>query len=144
MTDDEIHDMWSKEAKVDPLNIIRESANIPKLHHKYLQLLMANKSKHRKYVARMAQLKSLKTDYYSGAMDKKDLDTLGWEPFQGRVLKAEMPRKIEQDQDVIKLALMMGECQDTMYLLEEILKQISNRGFQIKSIVDWSRFENGM
>jgi len=39
--------------------------------------------------------------------------------------------------------LKIGMQEEKVNYLENIIKMISNRGFQIKSIIDWERFRTG-
>lgn len=143
MTFEEIQESWSKDCQIDVLNISGESANTPKLHHKYLLLLVRAKGDLRKAHTRLAKLKALKHDYFMGIMTKEDLDRLGWEPFQLKILKADMSKYIDRDKDVITVTTSIGEAQEIVFYLEEVLRQINARGFQIKSVIDWERFQHG-
>lgn len=143
MTIDEIHKEWSEDSKLNPLDLVGETVRTPKLHHKYLMVLLEYKKKNRQLRTRLAQLRKLKHEYYSGSMAREDMAELGWEPFQLKVLKADIAKYIDQDNDVIKLTSMIGEVEEGKFLLEEILKQLHTRGFQIRQIIDWTRYENG-
>lgn len=143
MTFDEINQEWSKDSKLNPLDIVGETVNTPKLHHKYLRVLLEYRKKSRLMRTRLAQLRKLKHEYYSGSMAREDMTELGWEPFQIKVLKSDVSKYIDQDNDVIKLTSMIGEVEESIFLLEEILKQLHTRGFQIRQIIDWTKYENG-
>ena len=143
MTFEDIQESWAKDCAIDVLNISGESANTPKLHHKYLRLLVRAKGDLRKTHTRLAKLKALKHDYFMGIMTKEDLDELGWEPFQLKILKADMSKYIDRDKDVITVTTSIGEAQEIVFYLEEVLRQINGRGFQISSIIAWEKYQNG-
>jgi len=143
MTIDEIHSEWANDSKLNPLDLVGATVQTPKLHHKYLMVLLEYRKKNRILRNKLAQLRRLKQEYYSGVMPKADMDELGWEPFQLKILKQDMSKYIDQDNDVIKLTSMIGEVEETIFLLDEILKQLHSRGFQIRQMIDWIKYENG-
>jgi hypothetical protein len=61
-----------------------------------------------------------------------------------RLLKNDVPVYMDADPDVIKINLQIGVQEEKVDVLESIIKIISNRGFSIKSYIDWKKFENGL
>jgi len=59
------------------------------------------------------------------------------------ILKADLPMYMEADKDIIELNLRIGYQLEKIELLENIIKTISNRGFQIKNAIDWNKFIQG-
>jgi hypothetical protein len=45
--------------------------------------------------------------------------------------------------ELIDLSLKIGMQQEKVELLESIIKSLKNRGFQIKSAIDWFKFTMG-
>jgi hypothetical protein len=64
-------------------------------------------------------------------------------PPIGKVLKSDVPQYIDTDEDIIKLNLKMYAQSEKVDYLEAIIKQIVNRGYQVKSIIDWEKFKVG-
>lgn len=143
MNIEEIYEMWSKECEIDQTNISNESANIPKLHNKYFRTYVDEGLRLRKLKSDYKQLVKLKGEYYRGELDIAELQQYGWEPQRLKILKADVSTYIEADDDVVKASLRIGLQEEKVKYLEAIVKMISNRGFQIKSIVDWERFRTG-
>ena len=50
---------------------------------------------------------------------------------------------VESDDDVINLEAKIKYLDQMLYWLDQVMKQISNRGFQIKSAIEWEKFING-
>ena len=50
---------------------------------------------------------------------------------------------MDADEDIIKLSLKIGVQQEKIELLESIIKTLINRGYNIKTALDWQRFING-
>jgi hypothetical protein len=140
---EEIYEMWSKDAEIDMVNVSNESANIPKLHNKYFKIYMDEGLKLKKYRADYKKLKLLKEQYYKGELDIEELKEYGWEPQPLKILRQDIPSYVEADDDIINLSLKIGMQEEKVNYLESIIKMINNRGFQLKTIVDFERFKIG-
>ena len=79
--------------------------------------------------------------YYTG---KATADIYAAEPFPYKVRdKDELKLYLDSDEKLSKVKLKI-EYYDTMLkYLEEILRQISNRTYQIKNAIEWRRFSSG-
>lgn len=141
---EDIHELWSNDCKINTMDISGESVNTPKLHGKYLQIMSVERMKLRQLREQKKELVRAKTDYYMGRLDREEMEARGWEPFAMRLLKNDIPGYLDGDRDVIKINLQIGVQEEKVEVLESILKTIANRGFQIKSYIDWKRFENGL
>lgn len=140
---EEIYEMWAKDSEIDQTNVSGESANIPKLHNKYFRVYMEEGMKLKQLRAKYKQLKLLKEQYYKGELDHTELQEHGWEPQPLKILRQDIGTYIDADQDIINLSLKIGMIEEKVNYLEAIIKMISNRGFQLKTIVDWERFRTG-
>ena len=140
---DEILDMWSLDCDIDRTELGQEALRIPKLHSKYLRHYTEERLILRKLEEEKRELIKMKHDYYRGIMPEEDLKANGWEPFQLNVLKSDVPMHIDADQDVIKINLRMAMQSEKVDALESIIKSISNRGYLIKSAVDYEKFKVG-
>ena len=54
-----------------------------------------------------------------------------------------MKTYIEADSDVINVEAKVKYIDQMLYFLDCVMKQVSNRGFQIKSAIEWEKFING-
>lgn len=140
---EDIYAMWSKDCIIDTSNVSGESANIPKLHNIYFRIYMEEGMRLRQLKAEYKKLKLLKEQYYRGELDIEDLKEHGWEPQPLKILKQDIPTYIDADDDIIELALKIGVQEEKVSYLESIIKMINNRGFQLKTIVDFERFRSG-
>jgi hypothetical protein len=140
---DAIYEEWNKDSEIDKTELGDEALKIPKLHHKYFQIYSAEKLLLRKYEAEMKSLKLSKYEFYTQG-PTKETQELGWVlPARGMILKQEMPMYMEGDRELIDLSLKVGMQQEKVELLESIIKSLTNRGFQIKSAIDWFKFTMG-
>jgi len=140
---DAIYEEWKKDSNIDTTELGNEAIKIPKLHHKYFQVYSSEKLLLRKFEAEMKSLKLAKYEFYTQGPSKESQDN-GWVlPARGMILKQEMPMYLEADRDLIELSLKIGYQQEKIELLESIIKSLTNRGFQIKSAIDWHKFTMG-
>lgn len=140
---EDIIEEWSKDCSIDQTNISNESANISKLHNKYYVLYMQEGMKLRKIRTDMKKLAKLKSEYYRGELSQEELTENGWEQQPLKILKTDIPSYVDADEDIIVLSLRIGAQEEKVDYLESIIRQISNRGFQLKNIIDWERFRTG-
>jgi hypothetical protein len=140
---DEILDMWSTDCNVDRTELGDEALKIPKLHSKYLRHYSEERLTLRKLEEDKRELLKLKHDYYRGILPEEDLKSNGWEPFRLSVLKSDIPMHIDADYDIVKMNLKIAMQQEKVDTLESIIKSISNRGYLIKSAIDFEKFKVG-
>ena len=140
---EDILEQWKEDAEIDRTELGEEAVKIPKLHHKYFQIYVQEKLTLRSHESDMKKLKLEKYEFYTqGHTDKTR--NLGWElPSRGMILKADIPMYMDADKDLVKLSLKIGVQQEKIELLESIIKSLTNRGFQIKSAIDWQKFTMG-
>ena len=140
---EEIFEHWEQDSQIDKTELGDAALNIPKLHHKYFQLLVNEKMQLRKLEAEFKRLKLDKYEFYTQGPTEETRDK-GWElPAKGLILKQEMPMYMEADKDIIELSLKIGMQQEKVDLLDSIIKSFTNRGFNIKSAIDFIRFTSG-
>ena len=140
---DDIIEEWQKDAKIDDVELDTEALNVPLLHAKYLKMYAQEKVKLKKYKMDYKTLRKVLSEYYRGDLNHPDdLEELGRDPWPKAVLKQDIPQYIEGDDDMIKLVGKMVYQEEVVSLLEDILKSINNRGFQIKNAIDWRKLTN--
>ena len=82
-------------------------------------------------------------EYYLGELDQEELKELGREPFYKKLLKNEVDLYIDSDNSLTEQSLRVSVQEEKVNYLEAVLRQINNRGFQIKNAIDWNRFITG-
>lgn len=140
MNIDEIQTLWEQDSKIDPDNLHTESIKIPSLHSKYYKIynniLLLKKMEETK-------LKILRKDkwmYYSG---KAEPEVYIDKPFDHKVLKPDMDKYLDADEDLIKSNSKIEYYQTMLSYLDSILKTILNRTYQIKNAIEFMRFTAG-
>lgn len=143
MNFDEIVGEWSKDCKIDETELSSESLKIPYLHSKYLKMLLKERASLLKLKADYKKTKRKLLEYYLGEMDREELDEFGRDQIYKKILKNEVDTYIDSDDMMIEATLKMSFQQEKVDYLESVLKNIANRGFQIKNAIDWERFTQG-
>tara|TARA_A100001011_G_scaffold180514_1_gene189376 strand:- start:1272 stop:1568 length:297 start_codon:yes stop_codon:yes gene_type:complete len=87
-----------------------------------------------------SQLKRTKWEYYTG---KADASVYAEKPFDLKVLRTDVDKYIESDEELIKAKQKREYLTTVVDYLDKTIRQISNRGFTIKNAIDWRRFTSG-
>jgi hypothetical protein len=142
MNIDELLQMWSKDANIDRTEPGRELINIPILHAKYLQILSTHRLAVKNIDYKLATLKRLKWEYYTGKLDKETLEKHGWQPFP-YTLKSEVSTYLESDEDLNKLLAKKHIYEEMIEACTSIMKELNSRTFQLRSFIDYEKFISG-
>lgn len=141
MTLDEIQKLWEADSTIDPDNLHLESLKIPQLHAKYYQIYNNVFLLRKKSTEDYSKLKKERYEYYSG---KSSPEVYSEEPFPFKVRdKESMNRYIDSDEKLSSIRLKNEYYDSMLKYLEDIIKTIHNRSFQIKNAIEWQRFQSG-
>lgn len=136
-----IQEMWQKDSVVNQDELDTESLKIPQLHAKYYQLyntiLLLRKQAEQQHSSILLERRK----FYMG---KAETQVYIDEPFPYKVRdKEDLKLYLEADEKLSKIRLKIDYYDTMLKYLEEILKQISNRTYQIKNAIEWRRFSAG-
>jgi len=140
---EDIQELWHRDSEIDYTELGTESIRIPQIHDKYLKIFTDERIRLKGVEFELSKLVRTKTEYYSGKMSQEELEQHGWEQYLGRLLKNEIVKYIESDDDVIKLKQQLVVLQEKINYLDSVIRMINNRGFQIKNALDWLKFSHG-
>jgi len=142
---DQLQRMWQDDAKIDDIELDKESINVPNLHAKYLTILSTAKLNLQKERSDYYKLRRFKWRYYRGELSQQELTELGWDQYLGaKPLKNEMDEQLDGDFDLIKKKDRIVYWETIVDTLERILRSIGSRGWDIKNAIEWHKFTNGM
>jgi|TARA_Y100000310_G_C20644600_1_gene795844 hypothetical protein len=133
----------TKDLTIDPTELGIASLSIPQKHNKYLNLLRDESVLHKKLKIDYKTLRRLKWEYYLGKTDEETLERLGWEPFQLNILRQDVDRYLDSDDELNVLKIKVELCEEKMSHLESIIKNITNMQWNIKNAIDWKKFVSG-
>lgn len=141
----ELQEEWQKDAPINETNLGQEAARVPMLHAKYITILSKIKLQLRKAESDYLNNRRLKYKYYRGELTREELENSGWTQFQGnKPLKNEMDELLQCDKDLIELQDKHEYYKTVIYTLEQIIRSINSRTWDIKSSIEWTKFTNGM
>lgn len=141
---DDLMVMWESDAKVDPLDAGTYLANIPKLHAKYLRILTHHNLMVKKFNKEYNELKKVKWEYYNGDLNNPDdLEKYKLEPQLKKILRQDIQLYIDADKDLNTIIARKAINQEIVDACTYILKELHSRTFQIKSIIEWTKFTEG-
>lgn len=141
---DEIQLMWEQDCKIDRTELGEESLRIPQLHSKYFKIFSQERLLLRKMESEFKQLFRDKFEWYHGTIDEDKLRDREWEPNPLKILRTDVPMYMDSDPDLQKESLRVELQREKVEFTEAIIKSLTNRGFQIKSAIDWEKFKMGV
>ncbi len=134
--------MWEKDSKIDRDNLHEESLNIPMLHAKYHDLYNNLILLRKKAEQQRKNVRHERYEYFSG---KSDPEVYAENPFPKKIRDKDTMQKYMDADDKLSNVSLKIDYYDTMLVyLESILKQITNRTYQIKNAIEFMRFSSGL
>ena len=138
---DKIQEMWQKDSVIDPDNLHDESLKIPQLHSKYYTVYNTIMLLRERAQESYNRVKLERYNYYTG---KATAEVYAEEPFPYKVREKDaIQRYLDADQKLSAVDMKIKYYNVTLKFLEEIIKNISNRTFQIKNAIEWQKFQAG-
>ena len=138
---DKIQSMWQEDCKIDIDNMHEESIKVPQMHSKYHEILNNLILLRTKAQKIQKSVRHERYEYYSG---KADPEVYEREPFPKKVRDKDALIRYMDADDRVSDANLKVEYYDVMInYTESILKQISNRTYQIKNSIEWHKFQAG-
>jgi len=140
---EELFEEWEKDCVIDKTELGDEAVRIAKLHSKYLKWMFEERLRLKKMDSEFKQLKLEKYEFYTQGPTKEQREK-GWElPPKGMILKQDLNMYMDADKDIIDHSLKIGLQQEKAQLLEDIIKSLNNRGYNISAAITWARFTMG-
>ncbi len=145
-----IKEEWKEDSQVDfqfknkqyTEDLGKLALEIPFQHNKYLNYYTDLSQEKTSLEFQLRYLIRNKREYYSGEADAK---VYAEKPFGSSIKTAEkMKTYLESDEEIINLEAKIKYIEQALYFLDSVMKMISNRGFQIKSAIEWEKFINGV
>ena len=143
---DRILEMWEEDCRIDNLKLDKTSADTPKLHAKYLQLLSVAKIKLKKVEFKQKVLLKEKWLWYNGKMSHEEVIAKGWDPdpFDGlKIMKGDMDHYYDSDPEIQASEEQVEYWKTVIDTLKEIIDNLKWRHSTIGNIIRWKQFESG-
>lgn len=137
---EEIQELVDKDLKINDSELDLESIKTPQIHNKYMKLLTKFKLMLSRNESEFHITKKQKWEYYTG---KADPGVYAEKPFNLKILRQDVDKYIDSDEDIIKLKQKSDYLNTVVDFLDRTVRQISNRTFTIKNAIDWKKFISG-
>ena len=140
----EIQTEWKNDSKINQLELGDEAVRTATLHAKYLTVLSNVKLQLRKAESDYNNMRRLKYRYYRGELTQSELEKINLPQYMGnKPLKNEMDEFLSCDEDLNMLTDKIEYYKTVVFTLEQILRSINSRTWDIKSAIEWNKFTNG-
>jgi hypothetical protein len=143
MNMEELRLMVKSDLVMDKTELDIESMKTPQIHNKYLVMYSDEKLILGKLESDLNILKRDKWLYYTGKMSPEQLEDRGWDTFDLNILKTDIDKFLSADEDLIRLANRILFQKEKVNYLENVIKIINNRQWNIRAAIDWLKFTNG-
>ena len=138
---EQIQDMWEKDSKIDPDNLHDESLKVPQLHSKYYTLYNTITLLRERAREQYTKVRLERYNYFTG---KAPAEVYVEEPFPYKVREKDaIQRHLEADDKMNKVDMKIKYYDIMLKFLEEIIRNISGRTYQIKNAIEWNKFQAG-
>ena len=138
---DKIQEMWERDSHINPDNLHDESLKIPQLHSKYYTIyntitLMREKARD--------SYNRIRLERYNNYTGKAPAEVYAAEPFPYKVREKDaIQRHMDADEKLNTINMKIKYYDTILKYLEEIIRIISNRTYQIKNAIEWNKFQSG-
>ena len=138
---EQIQEMWEKDSHIDPDNLHDESLKIPQLHSKYYTVYNTISLLREKARESYNRIRLERHNYYTG---KAPAEVYAEDPFPYKVREKDaIQRHMEADEKLNVIDMKIKYYDVTLKFLEEIIRNISGRTYQIKNAIEWQKFQSG-
>ena len=139
----EIQEEWKKDSELDRTELGEEALRIPKLHSKYWNIYCAERAAARALQEEYNILYRDKYQYYNGTIDEDTLRERQWAPNPLKILRADSSIFLDADKELQAAKNKAEFATDKLKFIEDVIKSLSPRGYNIRAAIDWQKFMSG-
>ena len=138
---DKIQEMWERDSHIDPDNLHDESLKLPQLHAQSYTIYNTITLLREKARDSYNRIRLERYNYYTG---KAPAEVYAAEPFPYKVREKDaIQRHMDADEKLNTINMKIKYYDTILIYLEEIIRIISNRTYQIKNAIEWNKFQSG-
>tara|TARA_A100001035_G_C27399469_1_gene327892 strand:+ start:122 stop:550 length:429 start_codon:yes stop_codon:yes gene_type:complete len=126
--------------KLNDVELDLESLKTPQLFNKYMKHLTKFKLMQSRAEGDFAKVKRDLWEYYTG---KADASVYAEKPFDLKILKQDVDKYIEADEEYIKAKQKVDYLNVTVDFLDRTMRQINGRDWNIRNAIEWRKFTSG-
>lgn len=141
---DDLKAQWANDCVIDPNKLDESSIRTANLHQKYLDILTEYKLRLFKLEKEFLIMKGNRSRYYLGQMTKEELASFGWDQYQYRSpIKSELERLLSSDPYLLAILDKESYIKFCFEYVEEIMKSLRERNWQIRNAIEFIKFQAG-
>jgi hypothetical protein len=141
---DDLAEMWITDAEVDKSEPGDELIRIPKLHAKYMRILTHHALVVKKLQSDYNTRRRIKWEYYNGDLNNPDdLEKYKLPPMEKKVLRTDINTYLDSDKELNDILLRKMLHEEIVDFCKAVVKELNNRTFQLRSVIDWAKFTSG-
>lgn len=136
-------DKWEEDAHFELDKLDEAARNVPLLHARWWKFYSSERLRLRKIEMEFKRLERLRWEYWLGKLDDETREAQGWPPQPLKILQTNVDRYLTAD-DVLEehhKRVIMAE--ETVKFLEDVIKNINRRGYDISNAINYLRFKMG-
>tara|TARA_B100000131_G_scaffold224765_1_gene216376 strand:- start:214 stop:651 length:438 start_codon:yes stop_codon:yes gene_type:complete len=138
----EIELLWETDSKIDSVDLKGESLKIPQLHQKYFKILNEEILTFKYLESQQNIIRKKLWAYYTGiSIDENKNQVFPVKKGQ-KFTKDDINAFIDGDQEYQETKLKIEYHEQIIKFLESIIKEISQRTWNIKNAIEWHKFTN--
>lgn len=140
MTLNELLEQIEIDSKIDQNRLDFEALSIPSLHAKYYRIFLEEARILKGLQIDFAMEKKAATHYYLGKAPDEEYQK---KPSNIKVLKTDIDLYLDADEDLQALAKKLNTQKLKVEAIENFLRTLNNRGYAIKTALDFMKFKAG-
>lgn len=140
---DALHDLWAQDQDLDLSQPDKALRSIPLLHSKWWRIYTDERQRHMLAKQELAALRHKKFEWYLGRLDPAECKALGWPLQHLRIVRQEVETYLANDEDLIPLFAKVDLAEAKLKFIEDVIKHINGRSFQVNTYVNWLKFSQG-
>lgn len=131
----------NKDLEIDEIDVDKSLLAIPKLHVKWSRKL-SDETLILKDMFTLKEVTKLERwKYYQGKQTDQYVSQNGI--IHEKILKTDIDKYLSADVKLILVNEVVSAQKEKVDFIERTLKELGNRGFHIRSIIDWRKFVSG-
>jgi hypothetical protein len=143
-TIEQVLEEWKQDAPYTELSLQKDLYTTPNLHAKYLGAFVYFKAKKDAAEKKYNLMAHVRKKYYRGELTKEELAKYGWDQYQGlKMSNSEFNSHMTYDPILVELSLSVESYKTSVLALEYIMKQISQRDWGMKNIIEYQKWISG-
>jgi hypothetical protein len=144
MSINEIETEWAKDSRLGN-DMQEEITRTASLHSKWYEKLNAARRALLTVDVEIQKFTNVLESFYSRTMTLQEMKQFGFEELPSvRLVKGDLDKAVSNHQKMIELKVRRGLAIDKIKFLEDIIKSVHARGFLIRDMIEWKKFQAGV